>query len=95
MFYRLNFGKPLSSIELSRARAKSLKVIQEIGKHELFTTTLTAKAFEKYTHEDLVIKSYIMLTSDTPCLDSKMVRPVMETAVFTDDDSRAASFVYV
>ena len=79
MFFRLNFGKPLSAIELSRAKAKSLKTIQKIGGHELFKSALTEKAFEKYTHEDLVIKSYIMLTSDTPCLDTKFVRPIMET----------------
>ena len=94
MFYRLNFGKPLSSVELSRARAKDLKTIQNIGKHELFTTSLTAKAFEKYTHEDLVIKSYIMLTSDNPCLDTKVVRPIMETTEFTKDDIDLMNAVY-
>ena len=94
MFYRLNFGKPLSSVELSRARAKDLKTIQNIGKHELFTTSLTAKAFKKYTHEDLVIKSYIMLTSDNPCLDTKVVRPIMETTEFTKDDIDLMNAVY-
>ena len=94
MFYRLNFGKPLSSVELSRARAKDLKTIQNIGKHELFTTSLTAKSFEKYTHEDLVIKSYIMLTSDNPCLDTKVVRPIMETTEFTKDDIDLMNAVY-
>ena len=94
MFYRLNFGKPLSSVELSRARAKDLKTIQNIGKHELFTTSLTAKSFEKYTHEDLVIKSYIMLTSDNPCLDTKVVRPIMETTEFIKDDIDLMNAVY-
>ena len=94
MFYRLNFGKPLSAIELSRSKAKDLKTIQEIGKHELFTTSLTEKAFERYTHEDLVIKSYIMLTSDAPCLDTKAVRPIMETTVFTEDDVKLLNAVY-
>ena len=94
MFFRLNFGKPLSAIELSRARAKSLKEIQAIGHHELFTTSLTEKAFEKYTHEDLVIKSYIMLTSDTPCLDTKVVRPTMEKAEFTDQDINIMNGVF-
>ena len=94
MFYRLNFGKPLSAIELSRSKAKDLKTIQAIGKHELFTTSLTEKAFERYTHEDMVIKSYIMLTSDAPCLDTKAVRPIMETAVFTDDDIHLLNAVY-
>ena len=94
LFYRLNNGKPLSQIEHSRSVAKSLKTIQAIGKHELFTTALTEKAFARYTHEDLVVKSYIMLTSDTPCLDSKVTRPVMETAVFTEDDVKLLNAVY-
>lgn len=94
MFFRLNFGKPLSAIELSRSKARDLKTIQSIGKHDLFTTSLTEKAFEKYTHEDLVIKSYIMLTSDTPCLDTKFVRPIMETTIFTEDNISLLNSVY-
>lgn len=94
MFFRLNHGKPLTSIELSRSKAKDLDTIQSIGKHELFTTALTEKAFERYTHEDMVIKSYIMLTSETPCLDTKSVRPTMETAVFTEDDINTLNAVY-
>lgn len=94
LFYRINNGKALSSVEMSRVRSKALKTIQEIGQHELFTTALTEKAFEKYTHEDLVIKSYIMLTSDTPCLDTKVVRPTMEKAEFTDQDINIMNGVF-
>ena len=94
LFYRINNGKALSSVEMSRVRSKALKTIQEIGQHELFTTALTEKAFEKYTHEDLVIKSYIMLTSDTPCLDTKVVRPTMEKAEFTDQDINILNGVF-
>ena len=94
MFFRLNFGKPLSAIELSRSKARDLKTIQSIGKHDLFTTSLTEKAFEKYTHEDLVIKSYIMLTSNNPSLDTKFVRPLMEKVGFTNDDIELMNKVY-
>jgi len=44
MFFRLNNGKPLTAIELTRVKARSLEKFQEIGKHELFTSTLTEKA---------------------------------------------------
>lgn len=94
VFFRINNGKPLSNIELSRVRSKQLKLIREIGNHELFTTALTEKAFEKYTHEDLVIKSYIMLTSDTPCLDTKVVRPTMEKAEFSEQDVNIMNGVF-
>lgn len=86
LFYLINNSKPLSPIEHVRCLTHSLKAIQLLGGHELFTTSLTEKAFEKYTHEDLVIKSYIMLTSNMPCLDNKHVRGVMEVAEFTEDD---------
>lgn len=86
LFYLINNSKPLSPIEHVRCLTHSLKAIQLLGGHELFTTSLTEKAFEKYTHEDLVIKSYIMLTSNMPCLDNKHVRGVMEVVEFTEDD---------
>lgn len=94
LFYRLNNGKALSQIEHSRSVARSLKTIQEIGKHELFTTALTEKAFERYTHEDLVVKSYIMLNYSNPSLDTKFVRPVMEDAEFTENDIELLNAVY-
>lgn len=86
LFFRINNGKPLSQIEISRTLSKSLSTIQQIGQHELFTATLTEKAFEKYTHEDLVIKSYIMLTFKEPCYDTKVVRPTMQSAIFTEEN---------
>lgn len=94
MFYLINNAKPLSSIEHMRCLSPSLRIIQKIGEHELFTTSLTEKAFERYAHEDLVIKSYVMLTHKTPCLDNKTIRPTMETAVFTEEDINNLNAVY-
>ena len=94
IFFRINNGVKLTNIEVSRIKCKVLETINKIGQHELFTTSLTEKAFEKYTHEDLVIKSYIMLTSDSPCLDTKVVRPTMEAVEFTDDDIKLLNSVY-
>lgn len=94
LFYLINNSKPLTAIEHNRALSKSLKTIQKIGEHELFTTALTAKAFEKYTHEDLVVKSYIMLTYDNPSLDNKVVRSAMMNANFTEDDINNLNAVY-
>ena len=94
IFFRINNGVKLTNIEVSRIKCKVLETINKIGQHELFTTSLTEKAFEKYTHEDIVIKSYIMLTSDSPCLDTKVVRPTMEAVEFTDDDIKLLNSVY-
>ena len=94
LFFLINNSKPLTSIEHNRALTKELKTIQKIGSHELFTTALTEKAFEKYTHEDLVVKSYIMLNSEQPCLDNKYVKSTMINVTFSEDIIKNLNAVY-
>lgn len=86
MFFVLNNGKPLSAIELTRVKAKSLDAIKEIGKHALFRSALTEKAFERYTNEDIVIKSYAVLHEEEPSLETKFIRPYMEEMEITEED---------
>ena len=74
MFFRLNNGKPLSAIELTRVKAKSMETIKEIGQHELFQSALTEKAMARYTNEDIVIKSYAILHEDEPSMETKDTR---------------------
>ena len=94
LFYRLNNGRALSSFEHTRSVSKSLKTIQEIGNHELFTTALTEKAFSRYVHEELVVKSYIMLTSDNPSLDNKIVKSTMENMKLSEDNINLMNSVF-
>lgn len=94
LFYRLNNGRALSSFEHTRSVSKSLKDIQEIGKHEFFTTALTEKAFSRYVHEELVVKSYIMLTSDNPSLDNKIVKSTMENMELSEDNINLMNSVF-
>ena len=86
MFYRLNNGKPLSAIELSRAKAKSLDVIRRLASHELFTSTLTESALSKYVADDLVIKTYVLLFTDSYDLSSKNVRNIIENFEISEDE---------
>lgn len=85
MFFRLNNGKALSAIELSRVKAKSGDAIREIGKHELFKSALTEKAFGRYTHEDIVVKSYAVLHEKEPSLETKYIRPLMAEMEITEE----------
>ncbi len=94
MFFRLNNGKPLSAIELTRVKAKSLSTIKDIAKHEIFTSTLTEKAINKYTNEDIVIKSWAILTQDNPNLETKNIRPLIESANITEEQAENLKVVY-
>lgn len=86
IFYKLNNGKPLNAITVTRVKAKARKDITELGSHELFKNSLTAKAFERYTNEDIVVKSWAVLHEDEPSLETKCIRPLMEKIEFSSDD---------
>ena len=94
MFFRLNNGKAMSAIELTRCKAQSMNVINEIGKHNLFVNALTEKALARYTNEDIVVKSYVLLHEEEPSLETKFIRPYMENVEFTDDDKDQLNQVF-
>lgn len=94
MFFRLNNGKPLTAIELTRVRAKSLEKIREIGKHPIFVEALTGNAIGKYTNEDIIIKAYMVLHEENPSLETKVIRPYMEQVEITDEDTQELTGIF-
>lgn len=94
MFTRLNNGKPLTNIELSRVRAVDLDTIRQIASHDLFMETLTKNNINKYVNEDIVIKSHIVMTSSEPCLDTKAVRPILENLELSENDVNRLNDVF-
>ena len=86
IFKRLNNGTPLSAIEKTRVASKELETIIEIGKHQFFHDTLTENALRKYTNEDIIIKTMMMLNvpKSEICLDNKVVRPYYESVHFEE-----------
>jgi len=85
LFYRINNGKPLTQIEQSRVRCNALPQIKVLGHHPVYDF-LTDKARARYTDEDLVTKSFAILNMETPCLDTKEIRPFMEKLVINKAD---------
>ena len=82
MFYRLNNGKPLTAIELTRVKTKSFEKIKQLAAHPIFTDALKESQINRYTNEDIVIKALIMLYVDKPSLKNDFIRPwVTETEV--------------
>ncbi len=93
-FYYLNNGMPLNAITSTRAKAKSRKEITELGMHELFKNALTAKAFERYTNEDIVVKSYVMLHMEEPSMETRVIRPLMAEIDVTVSDKKQLEEVF-
>lgn len=82
MFYRLNNGKALSAIELTRVKVKSFDKLKELAAHEIFKDALKESQINKYSNEDIVIKALVMLNVDKPSLENKFIRPyIIETEI--------------
>lgn len=94
MFYRLNNGKAMTAIELTRVKAKSLTAIKALAEHQIFKDTLTEKALSKYTNEDMVIKSWAMLYVSEPSFETKELRPMMEAADITEEQQKELTAVF-
>jgi len=94
MFYRLNNGKPLSSIELSRAKAKSLETIKEVANHSIFHVALKENAFAKYVNEDLTIKSWALLHEETPSFETKAIRPLIQSVEINEEQKKELKNIY-
>ena len=80
MFFRLNNGKPLSAIELTRVRAKSLEMFQEMAKHELVNLAVTEKGRIRYNHENLAMQAWAVIFADDVAFDTKTFRGIVESA---------------
>ena len=87
-FFLLNNGKPLSAMTKTRVKAASRDVITRLGDHELFKNALTAKAFERYTNEDIVVKSWTILHQEEPSLETAKIRKMTETVEIPADDEK-------
>lgn len=85
LFYILNNGVALTKIEVSRVKAKALDAVRQVASHPLFDTILTAKARAKYTNEDIVVKAFALLFTETGnSLENKDIRPYMERMELDD-----------
>jgi len=94
MFFRLNNGKALTSIELTRVKAKSIEAIKRIGQHDLFKSALTEKAMNKYTNEDITIKAWAVLYTENPSFETKIIRPLMEQAEITEEQEQEINQIF-
>lgn len=91
---RLNNGKPLSAIDLTRIKAKDLDGIVRVGQHKLFTTYLSQKAIDGRQQEDIVVKTYVQLMNDAPSLDNKDIKSVYETLEITSELEARLNAIY-
>lgn len=83
LFYRLNNGKPLTSIELTRVRAKSLGAFQQIAGHKAMQFAVSEIGKKKYFDEQLAMQMYSICFEESPSFITKDFRLVIEQVIVT------------
>jgi len=84
IFYRLNNGKPLTAVELTRVKTHALKAFQEMAKHDMVDLAVTDKGRAKFSHENLVMQAWAVCfalnDNEGLSFETRVFRPFMEKA---------------
>ena len=73
-FRRLNNGKPLSSIELTRANVPSLSIFQQLAKHKAIQFVVSDAGRKQFTDEMIAMQLYQLITEKSPDFSTKPFR---------------------
>lgn len=85
-FRRLNNGKPLSSIELTRVSTPDMPKFQNLAKHEAIQNVVTAAGKKRFTDEVIALQLYHMATEESPDFSTKAFREWAQN-VKADDET--------
>lgn len=85
LFFRINNGKPLTSVELTRVKAKSILKFQEIAKHEMIAGAITEAGKRRYNDENVAMQAWALCFSDCRDFTTKGFRPLIESAAVTEE----------
>lgn len=85
-FRRLNNGKPLTAVELTRVNTPCLAVFQQLAAHDAIQSVVTAAGKRRFTDENIAMQLYHMATVENPDFSTKSFREWAKS-VMTDDES--------
>ena len=85
IFRRLNNGKPLTAVELTRVNTPSLEKFQDLASHEAIQNIVTKAGKKRFTDENIAMQIYHMATSESPDFSTKSFREWAKSVEVNDD----------
>lgn len=82
-FRRLNNGKPLKAIELTRVKAKSIEAFQRLANHDAVMEAVSEKGRKSYTDELITMQIYAMDKMENLDFGNKSFRPWIQEEVLS------------
>lgn len=84
-FRRLNNGKPLTAVELTRVKAVSIADFQEIAKHQAIVDATTEKGKARFVDEQIAMQIYAMAYMKDLDFGTKAFRPYIQNVLVTEE----------
>lgn len=84
-FYRINNGKPLSSIELTRVKANSLDKFQRVAALPTIADAISDKGKLKYNDETIAMQAWAICFLENPDFTTAKFRDVIKGADVTEN----------
>ncbi len=84
LFFRINNGKPLTSTELTRVKAKCIGQFQRIAHHPLIAGAISEAGKKRYNDENSAMQAWTLCFSNVLDFSTKVFRPQIERAEVTE-----------
>lgn len=84
-FRRLNNGKSLTAVELTRVNTPSLEKFQELASHEAIKIVTTDSAKKRFIDENIAMQIYNLYTNEQPDFSTKVFRDWAKSVIVKDE----------
>lgn len=84
-FRRLNNGKPLSAVELTRVNTPSLVSFQDLASHSAIQSVVSAAGKKRFTDENIAMQVYHLYTEENPDFSTNAFREWAKNVETFDD----------
>lgn len=88
LFYRINNGKALTSIELVRVKTKCIKEFQQIAAHEVISGSVSLAGKENRADEKIAMQAWMMCFGEKKDFSTKVFNPYIENVDVTEEQLR-------
>lgn len=93
-FERSNSGRAMTKIDMARSKNRDMTIIKKITEHEIFGVMFSQRMQERFSQDEIVVKTYQALYEDDPDYSAKKFAELMENLVISEDEETEIIEVY-
>lgn len=86
MFTRLNSGKPMSNIEMTKALTRSANEVTQMANHPIFNLIMNEKGINNSGNVGIVMQVYSILFNDSKCLLNTAIKSTLRTKEISSEE---------